>query len=186
MEPHAKASVLGNQYILRSILRDREQGQSILNENVTLFRMVLDDDPRMARLPLIVFFDILLVRFCPLPLRFEQPSRDGRKASTKAPLASSRILWPFLRASHITFMPSLEGGGVLYIYCCELIRQVTRHKIAFQEPANPDRVIEIRRNWWHIYLTRSDRFLVVYRSQALLSNPFVTLFEWEDHERRPI
>ena len=71
MAPYAKASVLGHQYILLSILRDREQGQSVLNETITLFRRVLDDDPPMARLPLIVFLDILLVLFRPLSLRFE-------------------------------------------------------------------------------------------------------------------
>ena len=71
MEPFAKASVLGNQCILLSVLGDLEHGQWVLNESITLFRRVLDDDPPMARLPLIVLLDILLVLFRPLSLRFE-------------------------------------------------------------------------------------------------------------------
>jgi len=43
MKPSIKASVLGHQYILLTILGERAQGQSILNDCVTLFRRVLDD-----------------------------------------------------------------------------------------------------------------------------------------------
>ena len=81
MEPFAKASVFGNQYILLSILGDREQGQSVLNESVTLCRRILDDDPRMARLPLIIFLDILLVLFRPLPFQFETSALQRWKKS---------------------------------------------------------------------------------------------------------
>ena len=81
MKPYTRASVLGNQYILQSILRDHEQGQSLLNESVILFHMVFDDDPCMARLPLLVFLDILLVLFHPLLLRFETTTLQRWKKS---------------------------------------------------------------------------------------------------------
>ena len=81
MKPYAGASVLGNQYILLSILGDREQGQSVLNESITLFRRVLNDNPRMARLPLIVFLDVLLVLFRFLSLRFETTTLQRWKKS---------------------------------------------------------------------------------------------------------
>ena len=71
MDPDYKMSVLGHQYILLTLLGEREQGQSVLNESITLFRMVLDDDPRMARLPLLIFLEVLLVLLRPLPLPFE-------------------------------------------------------------------------------------------------------------------
>ena len=72
MKLHAKASVLGHQYVLLSILGEKERGRSALNESVTHFRMALDDDdPVMARLPLIIFIEILLVLFRSLPFRFE-------------------------------------------------------------------------------------------------------------------
>ena len=81
MKAYARASVSGNQYILLSILGDLEQGQWVLNESITLFRRVLQDDPRMARLPLILFLDILLVLFRPLPLRFEATTLQRWKKS---------------------------------------------------------------------------------------------------------
>ena len=62
MKPHAKAAVIGNQYVLFSILGDREQGQSVLNERITLF-------------------DFLLVLFCPLSLRFETTTLQRWKQS---------------------------------------------------------------------------------------------------------
>ena len=81
MKPHVKASVFGHQYILFSILGDRGHGQSVLNESIAHFRTVLDNDPRMARLPLIVFLDILFVLFRPLPLRFEMSALQRWKKS---------------------------------------------------------------------------------------------------------
>jgi len=81
MKPYNKASVLGHQYILLTILDERARGQSILNESITLFRIVLDDDPHMARLPLVIFIDILLVLLRPLPFPFETSTLQKWKKS---------------------------------------------------------------------------------------------------------
>ena len=68
--------------ILLSILGEGEQGRSVLNESVTYFRRALDDDDTgMARLPLIIFLDILLVLFRSLPFQFETSTLQRWKKS---------------------------------------------------------------------------------------------------------
>ena len=123
MKPYAKASVFGQKYILLSILGDREQGQSVLNESVTLFRMVLDDE--MACLPLFVFLDILLVLFHPLPLWFETTTLQRWKKSVYE--GSMGFFDDF-----VIFLESLPGSSWVSIHAVVVvatghITPVTRH-----------------------------------------------------------
>ena len=113
MKPYTKLSVLGIQYMLWSILGDRELGQTVLNGSVVHFCMVLHNKPHMAHLLLIVFLDTLLILFHPLPFRFKTSILQRWKKSNYT--GSVGFLWPFSSPSHIVFMSNLSSRASMSV-----------------------------------------------------------------------
>ena len=161
--PYAKASVFGNEHALLSNFGDRDQGKFIPHESVALFRRVLHDDSRIARLPLDVVLDVLLVLFRPLPIRSDTSRLHPPETEVKCRQGFHKLL--FYGISGASPLDSSEvfegacdwvGSGVPYIFLgVELIRRKHRDftwcRIILQELANSGRLI-FRQNWWHIYI----------------------------------
>ena len=64
MKPSTKASVLGFQYMLLTMLGKHNDAKSVLDDCVLQFNTVLNGDPHMAYLPIIVFLDMIIM-LCP-------------------------------------------------------------------------------------------------------------------------